>query len=261
MVASLYQIRTVNLFLEEREINLKSLPFLLDQSDEISIWRAETFWTKEPETLAWLDYWGASEQSISFVDVGANIGIYTLYASSLKSFQVVFAIEPMPHTFKQLKKNIQLNSFRNIEAINLPALSSQKPVKFIYNDTRVGSTGGSVFEKSTYTNVGEELNTKTITGDSVLEDSPNQSIIKIDVDGAEFEVLKGFQDSIKKHKIISVLIEVDANTEVDVRHFLKHNDFEEDQKFVNDSSHSSKRRQLVGSSVKNMIYTRSDFLQ
>ena len=109
--------------------------------------------------------------------------------------------------------------------------------------------------------MGEELNTKTITGDSVLEDSPNQSIIKIDVDGAEFEVLKGFQDSIKKRKIISVLIEVDANTEVDARHFLKHNDFKEDQKFVNDSSHSSKRRQLVGSSLKNMIYTRSDFLQ
>jgi FkbM family methyltransferase len=242
---------------------LKSLPFLLDQSDELSIWRAETFWTKEPETLAWLDYWGAfaSEQSITFVDVGANIGIYTLYASSLKSFQTVFAIEPMPNTFKRLKKNVELNDFRNIVAINLPALSSQKQVKFIYNDTRVGSTGGSVFEKPTYANVGEELNTKTITGDSVLENSPNQSIIKIDVDGADFEVLKGFQDSIKKQKIISVLIEADAHTEVDVRHFLKNNNYEEDQKFVNHPSHSSKRRQLVGSSVKNIIFTRSDFLQ
>ena len=72
----------------------KALPFALDTSNEIPKFRAETFWTKEPETIQWIDdNLSFKSKTDLFIDVGANIGIYSLYAAEVNCDVPVFSIE------------------------------------------------------------------------------------------------------------------------------------------------------------------------
>ena len=64
----------------------KTLPFLLNTVSEIPRFRAETFWTKEPETIHWIDRNLSESTDIGLlIDVGANIGIYSLYAATVNN--------------------------------------------------------------------------------------------------------------------------------------------------------------------------------
>jgi len=241
---------------------MKLLPFSLDQNDELSVWRAKTFWDKEPETLSWINYWAnfTSSQKINFIDVGANIGIYTLYAASLNKFEIIYAIEPMPSTYKLLKKNISLNNFQNIVPVNSPAFSVQKNLSFIYNDTRVGSSGGRVSTETTSKKSRKENTVTTITGDTLLMNSSNQLIIKIDVDGDELEVLHGFQDSMKNGKVLSVLVEAEPKLELKVINLLASHDLRPHKKLNDIPLHSTIRRKKNANPVRNLIFSQGSYL-
>ena len=68
--------------------------------------RANTFSTKEPETLAWIDSF--TDNSI-FMDIGANVGIYSCYAAKMKSSKV-YAFEPSVFNLEMLARNITLHN-------------------------------------------------------------------------------------------------------------------------------------------------------
>ncbi|MDO8871641.1 MAG: FkbM family methyltransferase [Methanoregula sp.] len=67
-------------------------------------WLAETMFTKEPETIAWIDTLSLPS---TFWDFGANVGIYSIYAAKKGHFVVCF--EPSSREFKILQRNIELN--------------------------------------------------------------------------------------------------------------------------------------------------------
>ena len=73
--------------------------------NRLNHFRIETFSTKEPETLEWINKF--SEKSV-FWDIGANIGLYTCYAAKLKNCKV-YAFEPSIFNLEWLGRNIQLN--------------------------------------------------------------------------------------------------------------------------------------------------------
>jgi hypothetical protein len=77
-------------------------------SSEIEHFRADTYSTKEPETLDWLDR-ELTEEDI-FFDVGANIGLYSLYAAKSKPGCTIFSFEPESQNYARLCKNIALNA-------------------------------------------------------------------------------------------------------------------------------------------------------
>src|SRR3990167_8176822 len=68
-------------------------------------YRAKTFSTKEPETLQWID--NIPEKSV-FWDIGANIGLYSLYAAKRRHCRV-WAFEPSVFNLELLARNIFLN--------------------------------------------------------------------------------------------------------------------------------------------------------
>ncbi|MFA5906254.1 MAG: FkbM family methyltransferase, partial [Desulfobacula sp.] len=68
-------------------------------------WRAETFSTKEPETLKWVD--SIKEGSV-FWDVGANIGLYSVYAAKRRHCSV-WAFEPSVFNIELLARNLYIN--------------------------------------------------------------------------------------------------------------------------------------------------------
>lgn len=126
------------------------------------------------------------------VDVGAHIGIFTLYAA--KRGKMVVAIEPEPRNYKWLRINTHLNNVRNVTPLNI-ALSDFNGEAYLYTSS-ISTEHTLVPEMAT--------KTKDITGlvrvsvkklDSILNNRINDSdelFVKIDVEGAELNVLRGF---------------------------------------------------------------------
>jgi predicted RNA methylase len=77
--------------------------------DKLSMWRADTLLTKEPETIHWIDRMQSGE---ILVDIGASTGIYSLYAAK-RGVQVI-AVEPDPAIYKILLRNCMENLWRGI---------------------------------------------------------------------------------------------------------------------------------------------------
>lgn len=122
-----------------------------------------------------------------FVDVGANIGYYSIMAA--KKGNHVIAIEANPKTFDCLVDTIHLNGLgEKIEAVRGAAWSS-------YMMLKIGSPGYS--DVSQIGTEGEEI--QGIPLDLVLA-GETPRLVKIDVEGAEPEVLKGMRDTIARQK-------------------------------------------------------------
>ena len=180
--------------------------------DELNDWRAITFASKEPETLAWIDTF---ENSSVFWDVGANIGLYSIYAAEKKSCKVV-AIEPSIFNLEILAKNIALNKAERLVTIFPIALTNQNSQGlFSMSSDEVGGAL-STFGKE-YGYDGKKLDFKFqfqgigMRMDNAVDlwglDQPDY--VKVDVDGIEHLVLEGFGEKLKKVK--SLLIEVNKD--------------------------------------------------
>ena len=134
-----------------------------------------------------------SDKNNFFIDVGSNVGYHSLYASSL--FKKVIAFEPVPEVFRQFKKSINLNGFNNVFAYNL-ACSSKNGKSYIR--FKKGAHGGAALRKY---KTSDCTRITTVSLDSFLKKYDHKiSLIKIDVEGHEFHVVKGMKKIIKKHK-------------------------------------------------------------
>ena len=195
-----------------RVIVHQSVDLKLFVPDELNDWRAITFASKEPETLAWIDTF---ENSSVFWDVGANIGLYSIYAAQKKSCKVV-AIEPSIFNLEILAKNIALNKAERLVTIFPIALTNQNSQGlFSMSSDEVGGAL-STFGKE-YGYDGKKFDFKFqfqgigMRMDNAVDlwglDQPDY--VKVDVDGIEHLVLEGFGEKLKKVK--SLLIEVNKD--------------------------------------------------
>src|SRR4051794_36567298 len=150
------------------------------------------------------------------IDIGAYIGSYTIMASkSIGEKGKVVAIEADPNNYDMLVRNINLNTLTNVMTLNYAVYSKETMIK-LYLPT----VNGSYSEFAKYNTVisqrahGEqkfvEVNADTLDN-LLLQNKINYedvNWIKIDVEGAEFEVLKGATNVLSKSKDISILIEI-----------------------------------------------------
>jgi FkbM family methyltransferase len=148
------------------------------------------------------------------VDVGAHYGRYTLIAAKrIGPKGKVIAIEADPNNFDMLNKNIKLNelSKENVIALNYAASSIKSTVKLSIPDKKPGQTiYSSIISNRAPTKKFIEVNANTL--DNLLHENAisveHVNWIKVDVEGAELEVLKGATDVLSKSKDISLLIEI-----------------------------------------------------
>ncbi|HRN93192.1 MAG TPA: FkbM family methyltransferase [Chitinophagales bacterium] len=126
----------------------------------------------------------------NFIDVGANIGFVSLAAAKFCSQGKVFSFEANPDTFKILEENIRLNNFKNIQPYSM-GLGSEKSVLKIFPNTLKNNRGGASMVQSDLNKdeVGVEVAIDKL--DNVLDGNTTISMMKIDVEGFEMEVLKG----------------------------------------------------------------------
>lgn len=144
------------------------------------------------------------------LDCGANIGIFSLYASFLSPKGRIYSFEPTKATFGILKKNIISNNLQNNIFVLNTALGDKKgKTKLIVSDNNMG--GGNMILDSDFLKGKESNYDKTefiemTTIDDFIKENNIQKVdfIKIDTEGYEKQILKGGQKTIKKfHPVIA----------------------------------------------------------
>jgi FkbM family methyltransferase len=181
----------------------------LTTPNPLCTWRAKTFSAKEPETLEWID--SMEERSIMW-DVGANIGLYALYAAKKNKCQVL-AFEPSIFNLETLARNIYENQLTSQICIVPLPLNTKFGPSLLHMSTTEWGGALSTFDK----NFGWdghairqvfEFQTFGISMDDGVKVMGMQQpdYIKMDVDGLEHFILKGGAGTLLQVK--SVLIEI-----------------------------------------------------
>ncbi len=162
-------------------------------------------------------YKKSGNRSIVF-DVGANFGYLSLvWAQSIASSGKVFSFEPHPKIFKSFKKSIESNHLhRIIEASNL-AVGKNKGIIELSTTTATSNTLPMEWEEK----MTQKLSIPIITLDQFMVESKVSGcdLIKIDVDGIEFEILEGAVQLINTYQPI-VIVETNNDQRI-IEHMEK----------------------------------------
>jgi FkbM family methyltransferase len=146
------------------------------------------------------------------IDIGAHIGRYALISfKRVGKNGKVISIEANPMIFEILYKNVMLNQASNVVALNYAIYSEKTKIKLFVADDKLNYT----IYNTIITNRANEEKFVEVNADTLdnllLKNKINYedvNWIKIDVEGAEFEVLKGATNVLSKSKDISLLIEI-----------------------------------------------------
>ncbi len=170
------------------------------------------------------------------IDIGAHMGRYTIPSSKYVGPNgKVIAIEAHPYNFKMLERNISLNRLTNVTAIKCALYSKREKVKLYLPDEKQGYTmHHSVMSNYLITKYSEKMEQNYIEVqayplDELIRTTDVKQVnwIKIDVEGAEYEVLKGAEDILTASRRISILVEIHGkDTYEPTMKLLKSNSFE-----------------------------------
>jgi FkbM family methyltransferase len=142
---------------------------------------------------------------MAFVDVGANVGIYTLLAARLVGQAgKVYSFEPAPRTFEALKQNVITNGFEDRVDLSPLAVLDKKTRLPLY--VQAGQCGWNTFFRYE-DKESEPVMVQTIRLDDALSTAARIDIVKIDAEGAEPFILRGMKRILKANPQVILLIE------------------------------------------------------
>jgi len=145
------------------------------------------------------------KKGMTVLDIGANIGYYTLIAANLVGRNGrVFAFEPEPNNFFYLKENIKANSYENVVCCIQKGVSNKTgETKLFLDDETI--TYHRIYDIG---NGRKSVTINTITLDDFFKNSNAKiDFIKVDVEGAEAAVFQGMTNILKENKKIKIITE------------------------------------------------------
>jgi FkbM family methyltransferase len=146
----------------------------------------------------------SNNKKIFLLDCGCNYGFYSFYTASLSNDNFIISFEASPRTSEDFNKNLYLNNFKNIIFNNL-AISNADNHKVSFNESLndwESSLSHNKFEEKKLTTV----NTTTIDTTLKEYDLDNYFLfIKLDIEGHEFQAIKGGNNIIKKYNPIIII--------------------------------------------------------
>lgn len=144
----------------------------------------------------------------SFIDIGANVGYFSLLAAKLMPSGKVVSIEAFPSIFEKLENNIRLNHLTNVRAVPYAATEQDCEIEMYHagsmNEGATTSLAG-IFPSAPIRVAGRPLSS-ILSKDEVM----TARIIKMDVEGAEYSVMQGFK-SLLDHLPIDAELVIEIN--------------------------------------------------
>ena len=160
--------------------------------------------------------WGFAEQAFLlhflrpddlFVDVGANVGGYTVLASAVAGARSM-AFEPVPSTFAELQRNVRLNDIGHLVQAYCCALGETAGKSRM--TAHRGGLNHMVFDADALQPVAETVEVATDRLDSMLDGAPCQAI-KMDAEGFELSILRGAPDTLSRASLQAIVVELNSS--------------------------------------------------
>lgn len=153
------------------------------------------------------DFISEIEKDDVVYDIGANTGLYTLFAARACSDGEVVAFEPYPPNLDILEKDIARNQLQNVKTVDVALSDSVGDIEFSQpseDDVGYGSSSIEANESKA------SIEVPTTTGDHLIADEeiPAPNVIKIDVEGSESLVLRGLRKTLSAPSCRTVYCEV-----------------------------------------------------
>ena len=171
--------------------------------------RSFVYGTWEPEVISAVT--AAVKPGMTVIDIGAHIGYYTmLFAKYAGPSGRIFSFEPLPGNFALLQRNIHLNHLQNVHPLNLAVYSRTEGITITVPDDQPNPGSGSMYQGK---GVRDYHVDATSLDDFCEKYSLSPDILKIDVEGAEYDVLIGAIRTIKscQPKLLIELHHFDGN--------------------------------------------------
>jgi len=218
-----------------RKKNILGKNIIFFTPNQLTEWRVKTFFTKEPETLEWIDSF-EKKKNLIFWDIGANVGLYSIYNALKNENSTTIAFEPSSSNLRVLTRNISINNFEtHIKLLPIPLTNKNNSFLIMKESNFI--EGGALnsfgenydFEGKTfiprmkYSLLGTSIN--YLIENKIL-DLPDY--IKIDVDGIEHLILEGANKYLNNKKIKSLSIEINESFKAQfekVLEIMKKNEF------------------------------------
>jgi FkbM family methyltransferase len=148
-----------------------------------------------------------------FYDIGANIGFFSVAAARLVGEEgQVYAFEPLPENAAVIRRNIKINGFENIQVIEAAVADRSGAAEFLVAHY---SGGSALASASVPPDLKEIITVEIVALDDLIARGqirlPN--LVKIDVEGAELQVIKGMSATLSQHCPILVFEIDDSDPE------------------------------------------------
>lgn len=205
--------------LSETTITSEGTTYRFYTPNEMTLFRARTLFTKEPETLRWISTFSPDDV---FYDIGANVGTYSVFVAINGRAKEIYAFEPESQNYAALNRNIALNGLDSrIFSLNVALANSTGLGQLFLSKFQ---TGGAIHSFGTSIDVNRKPKESPFKQGSLsvsLDDFvrlfnpafPNH--IKIDVDGLEKEIIEGAKNTLSDPRVKSLLIELNESLSED----------------------------------------------
>jgi FkbM family methyltransferase len=187
--------------------------------------RASSVLEKEADTIGWID---AFAEGSVFWDIGANVGVYSLYASVRRKARVL-AFEPHAANYHILTSNIRINELCDRVAAYCVALADETRLGSLNMASAAMGAAWSHFgvqgEASPYWSGATRANAHGMVGFAIddfigLFNAPFPNHVKIDVDGLELAILTGARATLQDARLQSILVELHPRDAQEYAHAL-----------------------------------------
>ncbi|NQU21290.1 MAG: FkbM family methyltransferase [Candidatus Nealsonbacteria bacterium] len=189
-------------FIRKGNVRIGELTVCLDPKDEMITQVILDRGCYEPESSAMIRE--ILKPGDTFIDVGANIGWFTLMASRIVGREGrVIAFEPAPESFEYLRRNVEVNGCKNT-IIEQKALSNKRgKLELRIHETNKG--GHSILTSAERP---DSIEVDAISLDEYLEGvEGNLTLVKIDTEGAEGIILQGMQKTLRSQPRMAIIME------------------------------------------------------
>ena len=180
-------------------IEIDGHKLFLDKLDSLELFLHGSYEEFETETVKKI-----IKKGDIVLDVGANIGYYTLiFAKLVGKDGMVFAFEPEPTNFDLLKKSVTINGYKNVILIRKALSDRTGKTKLFLSEVNLGDH--MIMDTKENRN---SIEIDTITGEDYFRDLNKKiNFIKMDIQGAEIDALRGMSSLLQKMNEIKIMIE------------------------------------------------------